>query len=73
MAQDKLRKALLEREPSMPSIHKAPTGLPAFPPSGDTGRTSPALQRYSTGLKMQNAYANNWTPNPILLRILEGK
>lgn len=49
----------------------APTGLPAIPPNPDT-RLPPAWKRYMTGLKMQDAYANDWRPNPILLRILEG-
>lgn len=52
----------------------APTGLPAPPPAApNQGTVPPAWQRYSTGLKMQNAYANNWNPNPILLRLLNGK
>lgn len=49
----------------------APTGLPALPPN-PTPRLPPAWKRYMTGLKMQDAYANDWRPNPILLRILEG-
>ena len=50
----------------------APTGLPATPPSNKAS-LPPAWQRYATGLKMQQAYANNWQPNPIMLRLLEGK
>ena len=51
---------------------KAPTGLPAPAPNSPS-RVPPAWQRYRTGLRMQDAYANGWNPNPIMLRILEGK
>ena len=53
-------------------VPTAPTGLPATPP-GNKAALPPAWQRYATGLKMQNAYANNWQPNPIMLLLLNGK
>lgn len=47
----------------------APTGLPVLPPMPGP-RIPPALRRYQTGLRMQQAYANQWTPHPLLVRIL---
>ena len=61
---------------AVPGITKAdpvaPTGLPA-PAPNQKEQIPPAWQRYATALKMQNAYANNWTPNPMLIRLLNGK
>jgi len=58
--------------PAAPLTSVAPTGLPAPTPNMSEG-IPPAWQRYSTGLKMQNAYANNWQPNPIILRMMRGR
>ena len=49
----------------------APTGLPAHPPNESAG-TPPAWKRYATSLAMQQAYANGWNPNPLLIRALGG-
>lgn len=35
--------------------------------------TPPAEKRYSTAQQMQAAYQNGWSPNPILIRLLEGQ
>lgn len=43
----------------------------ASPPSTST-RVPPAWQRWQTGQKMQDAYANNWSPNPMLIRLMGG-
>lgn len=52
----------------------APTGLPAPPPAPPgTGRVPPAWKRYVTAQKMQDAVANNWTPNPTLVKILSDR
>ena len=48
---------------------KAPTGLPAPAPNAPS-RVPPAWDRYVTGLNMQKAYANNWNPNPMLVRLM---
>ena len=61
---------------AVPGITKAdpvaPTGLPAPAPQAKAG-LPPAWQRYATSLKMQDAVANDWTPNPMLIRLLNGK
>jgi hypothetical protein len=36
-------------------------------------KTPPAQQRADTAQDMQDAYRNNWNPNPILLRVLAGR
>lgn len=66
---DSLRDVMLER--TALEVPEAPTGLPTAPPA-KPARVPPAWQRYSTGLKMQHAYANGWSPNPMLIRILDG-
>lgn len=64
----RLREALFSRSGLGPmSPAGLPTGLPAQKP-----QLKPAWQRYMTGLKMQEAYANNWNPNPMMIRILDG-
>ena len=55
--------------PDYDAMPKAPTGLPA-PVPGKTNTLPPAWQRYATSQKMQQAYRNNWTPNPMLIRLL---
>lgn len=50
----------------------APTGLPAHTPN-EPSKTPPAWQRYLTSLHMQHAFANGWQPNPMIIRLLEGK
>lgn len=80
---DNLRDTLIERErdkpdpfvgTAAPEKHPtAPTGLPAHTPNETSGSPPPAWQRYITALHMQHAYANGWTPNPMIIRILEGK
>lgn len=36
-------------------------------------KTPPAQRRFDTGQAMQDAYRNNWSPNPVLLRVLMGR
>ncbi len=64
---DQLKKIMMERV-----VPTAPTGLPA-PPPAPASHVKPAEDRYRTGMKMQHAYANGWNPNPMLIRVLEGK
>ena len=60
---DPLKETLMAR-----AVPMAPTGLPAPPPS-QPSRVRPAMDRYATGLKMQEAIANGWQPNPTLIRL----
>lgn len=46
---------------------------PSVPPSGGQTHTPPELQRYLTAQRMMQAYRQNWTPNPILTQISQGK
>lgn len=45
--------------------------LPASPPNPHA-KVPPRMDRFITGQKMTEAYRNNWSPNPMLVRILEG-
>lgn len=36
-------------------------------------KTPPPQQRADTANAMMDAYRNNWSPNPILLRVLAGR
>lgn len=56
--------------PNYDTMPKAPTGLPAPVPS-KSNALPPAWQRYATAQKMQNAVANSWSPNPMLIRLLD--
>lgn len=58
---DELTKTLTDRE-STPAGPTQPNTKSASP--------SPAWQRYETAQRMQEAYRNNWNPNPILIRLL---
>lgn len=44
-----------------------PIGLP-----NEGAKVPPRWQRFETAQKMIDGYQNNWSPNPILTRILEG-
>ena len=44
-----------------------PVGLP-----NESSKVPPRWKRFETGQKMIEGYKNNWNPNPILTRILEG-
>lgn len=54
---DPLMQTMLERA-TVPSSHTT---------------TPPADKRYDTAQKMMGAYQNNWSPNPILIRLMEGR
>lgn len=36
-------------------------------------KLAPADKRFATAQAMQQAYQNNWEPNPILIRLLRGR
>ena len=55
--QDRLLQLLSERMTPIPSV---------------SSKLPPAWQRHLTALRMQDAYKNAWSPNPTLIRILEG-
>lgn len=43
-------------------------------PAVQTSAHTPSAQRrFDTSQAMQNAYRNQWSPNPILLRVLMGR
>jgi hypothetical protein len=42
-----------------------PTATPSAP-----NHLPPAWQRFATAQKMQNAYKNNWQPNPVLMGMM---
>lgn len=44
-----------------------PVGLP-----NESSKVPPRWKRFETGQKMIEGYKNNWSPNPLLTRILEG-
>jgi len=46
--------------------------MPAPPPQGGQG-AAPAAQRFVTGEAVKQAVANNWNPNPVLLRAAMGR
>ncbi|MGE3341506.1 MAG: hypothetical protein AB7J46_06455 [Candidatus Altimarinota bacterium] len=50
----------------------APSGLPAPTPNAKR-KLPPAWKRYLNALSMQQAIANNWTPHPTLVNILNKK
>ena len=45
-----------------------PVGLP-----NDSAKVPPRVQRFETGQKMIDGYQNGWDPNPLLIRVLEGR
>ena len=45
-----------------------PIGIP-----NESARVPPREQRFETGQKMIDGYQNGWNPNPMLIRILEGR
>lgn len=74
---------------SAPGTKKPFTGMnpPAWPPTpmpmgpaeipigvpNDSAKVPPRWQRFETGQKMQDAIRNDYNPNPMLIRILEGR
>ena len=67
---DPLAQVLLNRETSgqRPYVADAPAEMP-----NTATKVPPAWQRYVTAQKMQRAYANGWEPNPMLIRVSDGK
>lgn len=55
-----------------PPMATTPAPMPVLPPS-DATKVPPQMQRWMNGQQVQDAYANNWQPNPILLRAQLGK
>ena len=50
----------------------APGDLPIGLPN-ESARVPPRWQRFETGQRMQDAYRNNWQPNPMIVRLLGGR
>lgn len=55
-----------------------PPPQPQGPPSPQAtpnphAQVPPAAQRFANAQKIQEAYANNWQPNPVLLRAMLGR
>lgn len=48
-------------------------GVPPSPPPNPSPRIPPATERWSNAQQMSKAYANNWNPNPVLLRAMLGR
>ena len=67
---DPLKQALLDQQRSQWAT-PPPQVPPATPPT-EPAQVPPRWQRFETAQKMQDAYRNNWTPNPMLVRVLEG-
>lgn len=40
----------------------------AIPPSGGKTHTPPQIERFNNAQQIQSAYANGWSPNPVLLQ-----
>ena len=55
-----------------------PTPMPMGPGEIPMGvpnaqvKVPPRVQRFETAQQMQDGYRNNWNPNPMLIRVLEG-
>ena len=66
-ANNTLEQVMLERSAAnvRPPIADPTAAMPNAPT-----KVLPAWQRYITGQKMQQAYANGWEPNPMLIRVL---
>lgn len=45
-----------------------PQAFPSSPPPNPPSRVPPAAERWANAQKIQEAYANNWQPNPVLLQ-----
>ena len=45
-----------------------PAGLPGGMPPGPK-HEAPAVQRFQNAQQMQRAYANHWSPNPVMLGV----
>ena len=71
---DPLKQTLLDREMGAGAQSGSPVvqpegGLPTTLPSKPQ-HVPPAWQRFLISQRMQAGYRNNWTPHPILTRIL---
>lgn len=67
MEQGPLFNALMQRNGA---AEAAP--LPVTPPNSPA-KVPPAGKRFINAQLIQQAYANNWNPNPVLLRAALGK
>lgn len=65
MPNDELRNTLLSR------AWTGPAGMPTALPS-DPARVPPRWKRFVTAEKMKGAYRNDWQPNPMIVRLLNG-
>ena len=81
---DPLTSILAQRAMQQPTTPQAPQQLaqtdgmqpqpaynPSMPPTIPT-RIPPKIHRFDNANRIQEAYKNNWTPNPILLRATLG-
>lgn len=85
MASNDLRKLMIERAAgSKPpkwtnpdSSVKSTVKSPEYPDSNIApsvpAKVPPAWKRNATSNAMETAYANNWQPNPMLIRLLAGR
>lgn len=56
---------------SPPAMPQTPMEMPqAAPVEGP--KVPPRMERYQTAQHMIDGYQNGWSPNPMLIRILEG-
>ncbi len=56
------------RQAAGPAVADTPQEMP-----NSSTKVPPQWQRYVTAQKMQHAYANGWQPNPMLIRVTDGK
>jgi hypothetical protein len=47
-------------------------GMPASVPNSGSASPNPAWQRFGVAQQMQEAYRNNWQPNPMLIQAQGG-
>ena len=63
----------LDAPPSWPGAPSpmGPGDIPVGVPN-EAAKVPPRVQRFETAQKMIDGYQNNWSPNPLLIRVLEG-
>lgn len=66
-----LEQLLLQRSSGQPPSGVTADRQPAFPGSPPTRPKGPAWDRWNTAEQMKDGYANNWQPNPMLIRLMK--